>query len=395
MDEYLSNIARLIIKHLEERLTAEEEKELNEWLSNSEKERQLFSKLTDPAYVQEELKKFYAYDADAGWEKIQQAHHFPKDVIPLQHTQRRRYWMSAAAILVILSGAAFLYFYLPRQNKSMEQDSASTQADIAAPAISKATITLQDGITIAIDSVTQGTITKQQNTTIRKTGDGQLVYESKQAQASATAFNTITNPRGSKVIQLTLSDGTKVWLNVESEMRYPVAFTADTREVDIKGEVYFEVVKNPSQPFIVKVNGVAVQVTGTHFNVNAYKEESTLNVTLLEGGVKVSSKNNTVVLQPGQQAQVGDNIKTDKQADVEQVMAWKNGVFNFNGTDIHTIMRQLGRWYDVEVHFKDDITEHFYGDIAREKNISEVLNMLQTTGGIHFKTKEKKIEVFK
>ena len=142
-------------------------------------------------------------------------------------------------------------------------------------------------------------------------------------------------------------------------------------------------------------NGTTIQVTGTHFNINAYKDEASLDVTLLEGGVKVSNATHTVNLSPGEQAKVGNDIRIDRQVNTEEVMAWKNGLFMFNGTDIYTAMRQLSRWYDVSVKFNENITERFYGDISREKNISSVLNMLETTGSIHFRTTGSTIEVNK
>lgn len=397
MNDQLSKISAIIIKHLEgNSLTEHEQQEMNTWLEASPRNKALFSRLTNPDYVREELQKMYGYDAESGWQKIQSSYAAQEDIISMRHSSRWKYRVAAAVIFLALAGASFLFINFPNtKNKVVHIAPVSTEPDIPAPAISKATITLQNGKRIAVDSLTVGSTALQENTAIQKTADGQIVYTGDNAAITETLYNTLTNPRGSKVVQLTLNDGTKVWLNTESEIRYPVAFTGTTREVDIKGEAYFEVAKDVSKPFMVKSNGTTVQVTGTHFNINAYTNEASLNISLLEGGVKISKGSHTVTLSPGQQAQVSDNIKMDMHPDMEQVMAWKNGSFSFKGEDIYTTMRQLSRWYDVDVYFKEQIAEKFYGDISRDKNISSVLKMLETTGSVHFKTTGNMIEVYK
>jgi ferric-dicitrate binding protein FerR (iron transport regulator) len=208
-------------------------------------------------------------------------------------------------------------------------------------------------------------------------------------------YNTLSNPRGSKVISLTLSDGTRVWLNAGSSLRYPASFasSAVNREVKITGEAYFEVAHDASKPFIVSKNDVSVTVLGTHFNVNAYDDESDIKITLLEGSVRVNKGSNTGLLKPGQQAQVSSSVKVLNNTDVEQVMAWKNGKFSFNGSDIKTVMRELARWYDVNVEYKDEIKETFFVKLDRNTNMSNVFRILQTTGAVHFKIEGKKVTV--
>ncbi|MFT3747138.1 MAG: FecR domain-containing protein [Agriterribacter sp.] len=397
MNDYLSRVSTLIIKHLEgAELTQPEQLELNAWLEGSPQNKALFSRLADPAYVREALQKMHSYDTEDGWQKIQAAFTTQTGVSNIQRSYSRRYWVAAAAILVAITSAALLYIYFPGKTTPVATTNIAHPAkDIPAPAISKATITLQNGKRLAVDSLAIGTTALQEETAIQKTADGHIIYAGKNASTTEIYFNTLSNPRGSSVIQLTLSDGTKVWLNVESEIRYPVAFTGTSREVEMKGEAYFEVAKDAAKPFMVKSNGTTVQVTGTHFNINAYTDEASLNVSLLEGGVKVSKDNNMVVLAPGEQAQVGGNIKIDAHADMEQVMAWKNGSFSFKGEDIYATMRQLSRWYNVNIQFKEAVSEKFYGDISRQKNISSVLKMLETTGSVHFKTIGNMIEVYK
>jgi ferric-dicitrate binding protein FerR (iron transport regulator) len=396
MDNSLNKVSALIIKHLEgARLTQAEQQELDAWLQASPQNQALFSKLTDTGYVRQELEKMYDYDAEAGWEKIRSAYGELADAIPMQRSSRWKYWVAAAVTLVAIAGAALLFLYFSGKNTKAVHTPVIAATDIPAPAISKATITLQNGKRMPVDSLIIGTTALQGEISVQKTADGQIVYTSDKEPTPEMRFNTLANPRGSRVIQLTLSDGTKVWLNAESEIRYPVAFTAGQRKVEIKGEAYFEVAKDAQKPFVVQSNGATVQVTGTHFNVNAYTDEPALRVTLLEGGVKVSKENNTVLLKPGEQAEVGGNIHIHANADIDQVMAWKNGIFSFNGTDIYTAMRQISRWYDVDIRFNDAIKENFYGDIPRNSNISGVLNMLETTGSVHFKTIGNMIEVYK
>lgn len=397
MNDHLNTISALIIRSLEgEQLSAEERQVLDAWLNASPQNRVLFSQLTDPVYVREELEKMYSYNMEDGWQKLQAKYTGAENLVAIQQPRRWKYWIAAAVILFAIAGAALFFVYIPRNQKQLaDHTTVKPAADVAAPGISKATITLQDGTRIAVDSTAIGNMALQGKTIIRKTAEGQILYAAGDKAGAETQFNTLTNPRGSRVVQLTLSDGTKLWLNAESEIRYPVAFTGKQREVSVEGEVYFEVAKDPAKHFIVTSNGVTVQVTGTHFNVNAYKDEASLKVTLLEGAVKVSKENNTVNLSPGEQAQVNNDIRIDRQADIEQVMAWKNGLFIFNGTDIYTTMRQLSRWYDVDVKFKENITERFYGDISRGKNISVVLGILETTGSVHFKTTGNMIEVSK
>lgn len=397
MNDHLYRISALIIRRLEgEQLSEQEQQVLDEWLKASPQNPVFLSQLSDPLYVKEELEKMYSYNIEDGWQKLMSKYDTEENVVAIQKYRNWKYWIAAAVVLFAIAGAALLFINFPARQKPIEnQNTVITATDVAAPAITKATITLQDGTRIAVDSINIGNMAMQGKTIIQKTADGQIQYTADDKVISETQYNRLTNPRGSRVVQLTLSDGTKVWLNAESEIRYPVAFNENQREVEIEGEVYFEVAKDPAKPFIVQSNGTTVQVTGTHFNINAYKDEASLDVTLLEGSVKVSKANHSVNLTPGEQAKVSNDIQIHRQVNTEEVMAWKNGLFIFNGTDIYTTMRQLSRWYDVDVKFNENITERFYGDISREKNISGVLTMLETTGSVHFKTSGNMIEVYK
>lgn len=304
---------------------------------------------------------------------------------------------AAAAIIVAIAGGS--YFLLTRDNKqeiaTNEPQETRFKNDVAAPKNSKATITLADGRTITLDSIAKGTLATQGNVNVVKAADGKIVYS---GSTTEVAFNTLSNPRGSKVIDMTLGDGSRVWLNAGSSITYPVAFVGNERKVSITGEAYFEVKHNSSMPFKVSKGKMEITDLGTSFNVNAYDDEADMKVTLLEGSVKIihsAQDDKGVVIKPGEQAQITNNIKIVKGVDLEEVMAWKNGRFYFDGSDIKTMMRQLSRWYNVEVEYKADIKYSFVAKISRDEPVSELLKVLELTNLVHFKIEGNKIEVVK
>lgn len=229
-----------------------------------------------------------------------------------------------------------------------------------------------------------------------------LVYHFTNSNNNTTAtttpeFNTITTPRGGQY-QVVLEDGTRVWLNAASSIRFPQAFIGVTREVELTGEAYFEVAKNKAKPFIVQANGTKVQVFGTHFNINAYGDNSNVTTTLLEGSVRMSSGSSAVMLAPGQQGDAvnGATIKVSP-ADIQQTMAWKNGLFIFHDLNITEVMKQVGRWYDVDVEYRDDEVKknEFGGTISKYKNITELLDVMVLTRSIHYKIEGRRVIIMK
>jgi ferric-dicitrate binding protein FerR (iron transport regulator) len=237
---------------------------------------------------------------------------------------------------------------------------------------------LADNSTIVLDNAQKGNLTQQGKTRILKLDNGQLAYNTS-GEAKEVLYNTITTPRGGKY-QVTLSDGSQVWLNAASSIKFPVAFIGNERKVEITGEAYFEVAKDPSKRFIVDANGITTEVLGTHFNINSYANEGSTKVTLIEGSVKVESGNGreSVVIKPGQQAQIADKISVENNVDIEQVLAWKNGQFVLKGTDVAALMRQVERWYDVDVIFAGKIPERkFGGSVSQTVNLSVVLQALK------------------
>lgn len=326
----------------------------------------------------------------------------------LEVTKRRRIWQIPAAaatvILIILSIETYFMF----SSKSPKQEIVKTtptkpqlKNDIA-PGGNKAILTLADGSTIVLDSASNGTISQQGNIKVQKLNNGLLAYtiNGKQVTESDEAFyNTISTPRGGQY-QVTLADGTKVWLNAASSIRFPVLFKGKERKVEITGEAYFEVAKNKAMPFKVKANSSEIEVLGTHFNVNSYDDEASIKTTLLEGKVKVSvpaiaGNQSSKFLLPGQQADINKEGKINvmDNADTEEAVAWMNGHFQFKSADLKMILRQISRWYDVDVEYKGNANLHFTGQLTRNENVSKVFEKLVLTGEVHFKIDGKRIIV--
>jgi len=321
--------------------------------------------------------------------------------IPVVRQNNRKWtWRIAVAAAVLLAGIFGIYTLVNREDRSNKEIAMIpiTKPDIL-PGGNKAVLTLADGSTIILDSAANGTLTQQGNSKIIKLENGQIAYKAS-GKAEEVIYNTISTPRGGQY-QLVLSDGTKVWLNAASSLRYPAMFTGAERKVELTGEGYFEVAKNAAMPFKVDVAGKGeVEVLGTHFNINAYSDEAAISTTLLEGKVKVtgtgSRPDSYRVLTPGQQAQLKANgqIGINNNVDVSEVVAWKNGKFQFGeAADITSIMRQIARWYDLDVEYKGTFTGHIGGTISREVNVSKVFEMLEMTGTAKFQVNGKKVIV--
>ncbi|WP_207516045.1 FecR family protein [Longitalea luteola] len=325
--------------------------------------------------------------------------------------------VAAAAVILAVIGAGS-YFWLLKEPPTTTASTKTTKAkphDLP-PGRDAAVLTLADGRTIILDSAS-GTISQQGGATVINI-KGMVSYSSSSpaagASGEAVVYNKVSTARGNQY-QLILADGTKVWLNSASSLRFPTAFTGEKREVELDGEGYFEVAKNTRKPFHVKTRTQHIEVLGTHFNVNAYSDEETVKTTLLEGSVKVRqsavdnrqssignrqpAKNDhqQVILRPGEQAVMATNspLTIDHSPDIEQVMAWKNGWFEFDDTDIKTIMRQISRWYDVDIKYETKTANEKYGGrISRNLNLSNILKMLENYG-VHFKLEGKTLTVIR
>lgn len=313
-------------------------------------------------------------------------------------------WSAAAAVLLLLAVAA----YFRMQDRSalstivQNKESVHDKKDIT-PGSDKAVLTLASGETVVLDEADNGSLAQEGSTKVIKL-DGQLSYQ-QTGNTKEISYNTITTPKGGQY-KLVLADGTKVWLNAASSLRFPVSFTGASRTVELTGEGYFEVAKlalpgaNVNMPFIVKILNVAentgeVEVLGTHFNIMAYGDESTIKTTLLEGSVKVRNNKTNALLKPGQQANLQkDMLRTTDRVDVEEVVAWKEGYFQFDRkAPIDHVMRQIARWYDVEIVYEGEIpNRRFGGKIARNSQLQDVLKMLELNN-IHFRINRRKITV--
>jgi transmembrane sensor len=329
----------------------------------------------------------------------------------------RRSWFRYAAAAVLLIGVATIAIVVSsdRQSQKSDQSLASGNKQLqtdALPGKNGAILTLADGSKLLLDSLGNGVVTTQGKTTVL-IRNGQLVYNAS-AKQNEVLYNTMTTPKG-RQYQLVLPDGSQVWLNAASSITYPTVFAGKDRTVTITGEAYFEVAKDKSKPFHVKVNEIEVEVLGTHFNINSYADEAGIKTTLLEGSVKVISGATTavaassdrqhkssgtddfrqsIVIKPGQQAIANSQqLSVVNDADIDQVMAWKNGMFNFSKVSLQEVMRQISRWYDVEIEYQGTIQpKKFGGEIQRDLNLSEVLDGLKETG-IHFRIEGKKLIV--
>ncbi len=293
--------------------------------------------------------------------------------------------ISAAAIIIIISVGTL--FYMNSRDKSHAKHAISGAKNDISPGGNIATLTLADGRKISLTDAKKGHLAEQSGIKISKTADGQLVYNISDSDNSpkSLSYNTIETPPGGQY-QIILPDGSKVWLNSASYLRYPVRFTGNERKVEISGEAYFEVAHNSKMPFKVINSNQTVEVLGTHFNIMAYPDESSTNTTLLEGSVRIIKENKSKTISPGQQTRVKNGNIDVANVDVTQFTAWKDGYFMFKNEDIQSIMRQLSRWYNLEVKYEGHIPERVFGaKISRARNVSEVLEILESTGSIHFK----------
>lgn len=308
-------------------------------------------------------------------------------------------WRVAAAAIIIIAACAGIIFSLklPQRLAPANDIVKTTKTDIL-PGSSKAILTLANGKKMILSNIPNGVIARQGNTVIHKDAAGTLInIADTHAQGNnLNAYNIVETPIGGEY-SVTLADGTKVWMNAASSLKYPVQFSDNERVVELTGEAYFEVAKDAAKPFKVKSSGQTIEVLGTHFNINAYENEEVMKTTLLEGRVKVLNKTGVQFLNPGQQSVMnfgGDGrIKVLTDMDTDEVTAWKEGYFQFNQADIHTVMRQLSRWYDIKVSYSPEIaSKEFQGAIQRDLKFSQVLRILGKTK-LHFTVKGKEVMV--
>lgn len=317
-----------------------------------------------------------------------------------QIKKKPRAWIgyAAAAIVLVTLGIGTYRYTLDHSDKGVNPKQFAVTADIA-PGQNGATLTLASGKKITLGDAANGELAKEAGVVVNKTANGEIIYTITDGKASGpgglqpAGFNTLSTAKG-ETYSVELPDGSKVWLNAASSLKYPSSFAAlKERRVELVGEAYFEVAKMDSKgvrvPFIVKTVGQQIEVLGTHFNVNAYDEEPATKTTLLEGSVRVSVAGGVEkILRPGQQASVpaSGSVITARSVDAQDAIAWKQGDFIFNGDDLQMVMRQLSRWYNVKVEYQGNVSNiGFVSTISRTKKLSEVLKVLQMTQGAHFR----------
>lgn len=307
--------------------------------------------------------------------------------------KRRRQWAGLLGLLALLVVGLGYWSMRTRKAAPVAATKPAKPQPLAAGR-NQALLTLADGRTVLLDQAHLGLLAQQGGSQVQKTADGQLRYAASAPTASQPLYNTVATPRGGQY-QLTLPDGSQVWLNAASSLRFPVAFTGAERRVELTGEAYFEVAKDARHPFKVAARGAEVTVLGTHFDVQAYDDEPALAATLLEGAVRLGQGTQQALLRPGQQARCWPQGTIQvHEVDVQHAVAWKNGYFVFNDEPIEAIMRQVSRWYDVDVHYQSTLTnKDFNGKISRYKDAADVLRVLELTGAVHFTTEGRRITV--
>lgn len=333
--------------------------------------------------------------------ELEKSYEYLKSKLPLhQEAKVIRIWpcVAVAASIALLLGTGLFYFIKPKEQPIQV---AEKPLEIA-PGGNRGVLTLSNGKQIVLADISaKDTIAKegkQAEVTIKMSANGVITYvinpNAEAPKVATNSFNTLSTPTGGQY-NIVLADGTKVFLNAVSSIKYPTQFNGNQRVVELEGEAYFEVAKDRSKPFIVKSGNQAIEVLGTHFNVHAYDNEAVVKTTLLEGSVAVTHKNQKAILKPGQQSNVSDNFNkiAIREVDTEAAIAWKNGRFKFDNADLKTVMRQLERWYGIKVEYRGDVSQvTFNGGTFRNKNLSEVLKVLELSN-IKFKVEGKTIIV--
>lgn len=404
-------IDELIIKYLSGTLTEEEQVLLDEWKVLPEN-RRLLDQLSDEHWVKKELQKIAQvneFNEASAYNKLSQI--YAQQNVPVRMTKTRSKigWYLAAAALLLIVGTGSWYLLSRPSGKAAPVELANSEdrfKNDVQPGGNRAKLLLADGTEIILDNAGNGLLSQQGGAKVIKLDNGAIEYKqgAGTGEKEAVVYNTVSTPKGGQYM-ISLPDGSKAWLNASSTLRFPTAFIGEKRIVELTGEGYFEVRPLPAspgwggvkKPFIVKAGDVQVEVLGTHFNVNAYTDEDAIKTTLLEGAVKVMKGNASGLLKPGEQAQALRQgiLKTVKQADLEQTMAWHNGVFAFRNASVVAIMRQAQRWYDIEVIYAGKVNKDqpLNGDIPRNVALSQLLKILEATGSVHFRIEGKTVTV--
>lgn len=391
MDKGAYRIAYLIAGYIRNTLTEKEHDELNDWVNASDHNMLLFEELTDEKNLDANLAWMDKLQSEQSYQSLQEKGAFD---IPRKKFHLSPVWIAAASVVLVI-GIFFIYRSTGKGSANNNNDIVVSETIKLQPGGNRATLTFADGSVIDLTTAKKGSINFGKGSHVNKPADGELVYEANGAAVEAPTIHTLSTPVGGQ-FQVTLPDGSKVWLNAATILKYPSRFASNERRVEVNGEAYFEVAKNEKQPFrVVLSDSSNVTVLGTHFNVMSYSNETEREITLLEGSVSVSKSNNVTKLEPGTQARIKENeISKQTAIDSEEVIGWKNGLFVFHDATIESIMHQVERWYDAKVVFQGgEIKQLFNATILRSEPLSKLLHLLELNGYVHFKIENKTIYV--
>lgn len=414
-------IARLLHLEMNDELSASERQTLNEWLYQQDPAtREFFADVTDKRQLDKDLQDFSAIDVKKALKDVQ------RKIVSIQREQerevagipprRRKLGLVTVAILGVLFTSAIVFAYLRTKRKTTIENVPVAQhfRNDVAPGGDKAVLTLSDGSQITLDKATNGELARQGTTKVMKLDVGKLAYNAAGSKGQAPdkiGYNTISTPRGGQY-QVLLPDGSKVWLNAASSLRFPTVFTGKERRVELSGEAYFEISQHASLPFKVSITSLSrgdngegargytpmeIEVLGTAFDVEAYLDEGDQRATLVSGAVKVINGKEESILKPGQQARVGNDpgsgLKVVSDINIDEITAWKDGSFQFQSSTFEATMRQLARWYDVDVKYEGEKPiQRLTANVSRNNNLSDILRVLEVSG-YHFEIQGRTIIV--
>jgi len=388
--ENITKIPEIILKEINREASQEELNLLHDWLSQAQQNKELYEKLHDKenlGLIQEEYRKI---DGHAAWERIVQKIDVPKQS-PVQRFLRPALKYAAILILPFLIGAYFLY----QNTEKVDSTATFSELEKQISELKESSLITAEGEVLALTASTKESVVVIDGAKIQHK-DSTLLYNNDGKKNEEIKYNCLVTPK-SKVFNLVLADGTKVWLNASSAIKYPVSFASDTRKVYLTGEAYFEVTHDATKPFIVSTDKMEVEVLGTSFDVMAYPTERTVETTLVHGKVHVKTENSSLILQPGMQAQLDKNtsILDQKQIDTELITSWRDGKYIFHYEDMEDVISKLSRWYNIEFSFINTTKKnlHFSGTLYKYNDIEETLHILELATNVKFNNTGETVEV--
>lgn len=389
MDQPAYRIAYLIAGYIRNTLTETEHDELDNWVNESDHNMQLFEDLTDEENIKANLARMDLVLVDERLHEVN--NNLANAEREYKRKQKRAIWSMAAAIVLVLTGAVLFLQLI--NNKPEQTIVAKADTLQLLPGSNKAILTLANGSVIDLSAAKNGIIDSNLVSHANKPADGELVYEAK-SNGSVSSFHTLSTPVGGQY-KVILADGSKVWLNASTTLKYPAAFTDKERKVEVNGEAYFEIAKNEKLPFrVVLPDSSVVTVTGTQFNVMCYGNAIQKEVTLVEGKVSVLKNGKTQSLEPGSQVVISEaGFLKQTGVDMEAITGWKKGLFVFNDASIETVMTQIERWYGAKVVYNTEIKQQLNATILRSEPLPKLLRLLELNGYVHFKIENKIIYV--